>query len=207
MDLLLKVIIAALIIGLVIGAGYLLLKGIEVGQITQQQAAALVLNDLNTNNYGAIINITNVTPSTYSGSWHIIASIVTNATSPCPNYETLSFDYPAFHFQNTSGIIYTSGCVIHGLEQNKSYIIGSYPVAIVRSYNLQLPIITNFVSLFGYSNIRVHATFYPTLNYSNQTKFNDVWLVNYSAPGTGYYEYVILSQVGGNPLLNYTVTH
>ncbi len=206
MDLLLRVILIALIIGVVIGGAYLVIQKISGEQITQSQATSLILHDLSQAYPNGLISITNVTPSIYPGSWHVYASIILNATSPCPTYEIYSFDYPKYGFVYRVESVYTSDCVVYGLRQNKSYIIGSYPVAIARSYSLSIPLIGEFVSTYGFANVSVLANFYTSLNFSNQT-FHNVWVVNYSATDVGYSVYAILNQTGGTPLLNYTLPH
>jgi len=37
--------------------------------------------------------------------------------------------------------------------------------------------------------------------------YTKAWLVNYSATNANYSEYVLISQIGGKLLLNYTLSH
>ncbi len=151
-------------------------------QISQSQAIANVTHFLRQSTpIGTVINITSVTPSQYSGSWHIVAGVVINGTSPCPSYYVDSFDYPQFGFVPGNDNNYTANCIINGL--NKSYVIGYYPVAIARSYQLNLPQVKNYVQAYGYKNIQVQANQVPqkTINGVNYT---NVWIVYYTAPST-----------------------
>ncbi|MDE1861099.1 MAG: hypothetical protein KGH72_05300 [Candidatus Micrarchaeota archaeon] len=197
MDLIIK----ALIVGVVIIAalyGVYYFSNHSFSQtLTQQQAVSLVQHDLQTTYPEAIINITNVTPSEFVGSWHIVASMIFNATTPCPAYYIYSFDYPKYGFVYRLDNNYTANCIVNGLAGNKSYVVASYPVAIARSYSLNLSNVMGYVERYGYSNVNVHAAYYPytIFNFVNYTK---VWIVNYSAPAANYSAYVVLNQNGGS---------
>ena len=143
------------------------------------------------------MNITNVTPSQFQGSWHIVASIVTSATSPCPSYFIYSYDYPQYGFVNRTENVYTDDCVINGFTNSTNYIISSYPVAITRSYMLDVPLVKQYVGIYGFNNTVVHASYYNSTSLYG-TMYNNVWLVNYSAPTASYNVYVLLTQVNGN---------
>jgi hypothetical protein len=207
MDLLSKSIIAAVIIALIIVGIYIGLQKIApVQQITSAQAVSLIKAYLQNSYPTAEINITNVTPSTYSGSWHITASTVLNASKPCPTYYISSFDYPKYGFVNTIQNTYTKNCIIYGIQNTTNYLITSSPVAITKSYTLGIPSIISYVNKYGYSNIYVSANYYKntTIFYKN---FTDVWIVNYTAPTANYSSYVMISQHGGSQILNYTISH
>ncbi|MEM0087309.1 MAG: hypothetical protein QW774_01070 [Candidatus Micrarchaeaceae archaeon] len=207
MELLGKVIVYAIVIALIIIGIYFAALRLGAGShVSAQQAKALVLSDLANTYPNAEINITNITPSQFPGSWHIIASIVINATKPCPSYFIYSFDYPQYGFVYRVENNYTSDCVVYGLLRNSSYIIASYPVAIARSYSMRIPSIDNFVNRFGYNNTIVHASYYPSFSIFG-TNYTKVWLVNYSAAAANYSEYVLISQQGGDLLANYTIYH
>lgn len=203
MDLLSKAAAAAVIIVVVIFAGYFAISHVSFGQqVTEAQATSLVLHDLQNSNPGAIINITNVTASQYSGSWHVVASIVTNATSPCPSYYIYSFDYPKYGFVYRVENTYTSNCVVYGTGSQSGYAIGSYPVAITDSYDLNLSIVSGFIGKYGLANVAVHATYYNTTVFYGKS-YHGVWIVNYTAPSSGQYVEVLLSQLNGTALSTY----
>ncbi len=200
MDLLAKAVVVAIVIVIIIIAAYYLTKQPVLPQVTKSQASSLILDYLRNNYKGSIINITNETPSTYQGSWHILASVISNATSPCPAYSVLSFDYPEYGFVSRVENNYTANCVVNGVVQNQSYLVASYPVAIARSHSLGIPSVNEFITKAGYSNVTVHATYYNSTNYSNIT-YSRVWLVDYTAKNIGYSIQVLLSQVGGDPIM------
>jgi hypothetical protein len=200
MDLLSKAIIAAVIIVIIIFAGYFAISHVSFGQqVTEAQATSLVLHDLQNSNPSAVINITNVTPSQFPGSWHILASIVTNATSPCPTYLIYSFDYPKYGFVSTVDNIYTSNCTVHGITPGKGYIIGAYPMAITESYLKNVSVVNNFISRYGFNNVVVTATYYNSTTFSGES-YHGVWLVDYTAPNSNQTVEVLLSQVNGTVL-------
>lgn len=207
MDLISKTVLVAVVIVVVIAVIYYAFEKVFVpGPVTEQQAAQLIVGYLQEHNPNAIVNVTNETPSTYQGSWHVVVSLISNPTTPCPTYVIYSFDYPKYGFVNRTDNVYTQNCQVSGLVGNSSYSIGAFPVAIVRSYNLRNSAITNFVNMNGYGNIVVHALYYPTitLNGFNYTK---VWIVNYSATQTNGSVYAILSQVNGSFYSTYNGTH
>ncbi|MDE1768552.1 MAG: hypothetical protein KGH62_04230, partial [Candidatus Micrarchaeota archaeon] len=127
--------------------------------------------------YGAnaIVNVTNVTPSQYAGSWHILAGVILNNTSPCPSYYVYSFEYPQYQFVSRVQNVYTSGCNVNETT------IGSYPVAIAKSYALNISQVKTFVSTYGYNNVIVTASHIPKILISG-TNYTDVWAVYYNAP-------------------------
>ena len=206
MNLLTQVIVAAIIIALIFVVVYFAAQKINLGQhVTESQAVALVVHDMQNAQPNTVVNVTNVTPSVYPGSWHILLSATFNATSPCPSYASYSFDYPQYGFVYRVENNYTSDCVVYGLEQNRSYIIASAPVAIARSYSLGIPSITSFVKKYGYNNISVHATFYNSVILSFST-YNNTWIVNYSTPNANYSEFAAITQVGGKLITNYSIS-
>ncbi|MDE1762582.1 MAG: hypothetical protein KGH78_05360, partial [Candidatus Micrarchaeota archaeon] len=141
-----------------------------------------------------------------AGSWHIVASVTINSTSPCPTYAAYSFDYPKYGFVYRVDNLYTSNCVVYGLEQNSSYLIASAPVAIARSYGLGNANITAFVGKYGFKNVVVRASFAQSL-ITSYTTYNNVWVVNYTAPGTPAYVFAAITQKGGNLITAYTASH
>ena len=205
MDLLVKTILAAVVVFALLFVVYYLVGHVLSGPITSSQAVSLVESDLSRSYPSAVINITNVTQSQYPGSWHIVASVITNATSPCPTYSVLSFDYPKYGFVSRLENNYTSGCVVYGLVGNSSYILASYPVAIARSYSLKIPQVMDYVKSVGYANTIVTATYYPTF-YHIGKDYSKIWLVNYSSPRSNQAVYVILTQESGNFVTEYNST-
>lgn len=198
MDLLVKTLIIALVIIVALYGIYYVFQNNFTQSVTEQQAVSLVTSDLQNSHPTAIINVTNVTPSRYAGSWHIVTSIIFNSTTPCPSYYIWSFDYPKYGFVNTTENDYTSGCVVYGLR-NQSYIIASYPVAIARSYSLNLSNVRGFVSKYGFNNVVVKAIYYNSTSF-NYTSYGHVWIVNYSAPEVNTSAYVVLNRTGGSVL-------
>lgn len=206
MDLLSKaVIIAVVLVVIIVGAYYAFQNVFSQGVVTEQRAVALVTNYLQSHNPDAIINITNVTPSQFPGSWHIIASFINNPTTPCPTYLIYSFDYPKYGFVNRTDTIYTTNCTVYGLISGTNYTIGSYPVAIVRSYSVKDPAITSYVSIAGYNNVIVHAVYYYEFPFGG-TNYTKIWLVNYSATTSNQSLYAGISQVSGSLLFTYNRT-
>lgn len=207
MNLLSRVIIAALIVIVLIVVGYFALSHITLGQqVSSPQAVTLVVNYLKNTNPNTLVNVTNVTPSIYPGSWHILTAVAFNATSPCPSYVAYSFDYPQYGFVYRVQNNYTSNCMIYGLQQNKSYILAAAPLAIARSYNLSIPIIQKFVAKYGYKNVTVHASYFNSIIISSAT-YNGVWIVNYTASRANYSIFAAITQVGGKLVANYTLPH
>lgn len=204
MELLGRAIVAALILTVVVIGAFIYVQHLPPQQsITQSQALLLVKGDIAQNYPGAVINITNVSPSAqYPGSWDIISSIITNSTSPCPGYFIYSFTYPKFGFEYTVQNTYTKSCSVYTHEQG-STIIGSYPVAITSSYDSNSPTINKYINKFGFSSVVVNANYKKNFAVFGQN-YTNVWIVNYSAPSANYSAYMILSQANGTALLNYT---
>ncbi|MDE1822762.1 MAG: hypothetical protein KGI00_01680 [Candidatus Micrarchaeota archaeon] len=207
MDLLGKSVIAAIVIlAILLAAYFLFLKNPFSQPVSKTEATSLVLSDLQNTYPGAVINITNVTPSdptVAKGSWHIIASVVTNATSPCPSYAVYSFDYPQYHFVQRVDNIYTAynaqsdSCTVYGFTSGSSYLIASYPVAIARSYSLNISQVRQFVQKYGYVSVSVHANYYSSTTF-NMHNYTNVWMVQYTAPRANYSVYAILTQSDGS---------
>ncbi len=198
MDLLAKVLILAVVlIAVLASARYLVSQ--SPGQVSNAQAVASVTNYLNTNYPGAVVNITSVNASQVPGSWHIVAAIINNASSACPDYFVESFDYPKFGFVPTPQNNYTSGCVIYGVQKGLPYNVTSYPVAVAKSYDYNLTQVRIFMNRYGYSNVQVSATYHNsiTLDYKN---YSHVWLVTYSDTHAPYFVDVGIAQLNGTLL-------
>ena len=175
MNLLLRAFAVAVVVIILSGAAILIVHNAPK-QITEPQAVSNVTNYLH-DAYGssAIVNVTNVTPSQYPGSWHILAGVILNSTSPCPSYTVYSFEYPQYQFVSRVQNVYTEGCNVNETT------IGSYPVAIARSYALNVSQARNFVNKYGYSNVVVTADHLQHITISG-TNYNNVWEVFYNAP-------------------------
>lgn len=202
MDLLSKSILVAIVLVVAIFLAYYTISHVTFAQSTTKvQAISLVQHDLENSNPGAAINITNVTPSQYAGSWHIVASVVLNATSPCPSYFIYSFDYPKYGFVYRVDNTYTSDCQIYGLVPGKGYLIGSYPVAITASYlqRNNISVLSQYINQHGYYNVTVHASYLNATAIQGKN-YTGVWLVNYTTPDSSNYVAVFLSQVNGTPV-------
>ncbi|MGC8479600.1 MAG: hypothetical protein ACP5M9_02950 [Candidatus Micrarchaeia archaeon] len=199
MDLLSKTAIIAVIFILIVFLLYYLQSAGVFGSyiVTKAQAETLVLNDLQNTFQGAQINITNVSASQYQGSWHIIASVVQNATTPCPDYGVYSFDYPKYNFVYKVENIYTQNCVLYQKGLNQGDIIGSYPAAITQSYDANISSINNFVSKYGFSNVSVTAKYFNTTVYEGK-KYKEVWVIDYTALKSNYSVYALLYGSNGS---------
>lgn len=200
MDLLTKAVLVAVVIAVVIVSAYYLLRQSSTNEVTKTQATSLILDYLKNNYPGATINITNTSSSVYPGSWYILASVISNETSPCPSYSVISFDYPQYGFVSRVENNYTGNCAVNGFANNhSSYIVASYPVAIAISHELNISSIDSFIQKAGYANVSVYATYYNSINYSS-TIYRRVWLVDYTSGRMNYSVQVLLSQVGGDLL-------
>ncbi|MCL4375323.1 hypothetical protein M1394_00790 [Candidatus Marsarchaeota archaeon] len=207
MDLLSKTVIVAAVIIVIMIAFYYGVVGLHLGKkaVTSQEAAQIVLTDLKNSNQNAVINITNVSPSVYSGSWHIIASVVYNATSPCPSYSVYSFDYPQYGLVNRTENSYTYACQIYGYGGSGPYEIESYPAAITFSYISNTTGVMRYIHKYGFSNVRVRATYQNRTMLSGRN-FSNVWVVVYSSNATQTSLYDILSQQNGSVEAVYNFT-
>jgi hypothetical protein len=204
MDLLLKSAIAVVVI-VALFAGLFLFKGSLFQRLSASQADSVILSYLGNSYPGASINVTNTTPSQFAGSWHILSSIITNPSSPCPSYYVYSFDYPKYNLVYRVENVYTDNCTIVGMFPGERYLIGSYPAAITRSYNLNVSSIRDFVGRYGYSDVVVKANYYNTTNIGGMD-YHNVWMVSYSSPQSNHSVYVMLSQLNGTFVLSYNLT-
>ncbi|MGC8547505.1 MAG: hypothetical protein ACP5MC_00685 [Candidatus Micrarchaeia archaeon] len=176
---------------------YFLFAHVLVSKVTENQAVALVEADIQKNYPGAEIQLTNVSPSVYRGSWHVVVSVITNATTPCPNYFVYAYDYPKFGFVPTNVNNYTSSCIIYGFTTSKPFIIASFPVAIARATSLNISSVINYIKQFGYSNVSVTASFMNTTKLENRN-YTGVWLVNYTAKKANYSVIAAITQLNGS---------
>lgn len=205
MSLLVNVLVLAVILIIILAAVFLFKQQIFPSSITEQQAESLIMSDLQNANPGANLTVINATPSQFSGSWHFVVSTVLNATSPCPSYYIYSFDYPKYGFVYRVVNDYTSGCNIFVVGNNSTYALTSYPVAITRSYALNISQIRAFVNTYGYNNVSTSAQFLNKTTIAGTT-YNDIWLVRYSATKAAYSVYAALSELGGNVITVYNST-
>lgn len=205
MDLLSKTILVAVVLVIIIAVLYYAFEKVFVpGPVTAQEASSQITSYLKEHNPNAVVNVTNVTPSTYAGSWHVVVSFLDNPNTPCPTYVVYSYDYPKYGFVNRTENSYTQDCRVIGLAGGTNYTIGSAPVAIVYSYDQNSSVIRNFVGLYGYDNIVVHAKYYPRIS-ANNTNYSEVWIVNYSTITQANQSiYAIISQVNGTFYGTYT---
>ena len=202
MDLFAKVVIAAVIMGVILGA-FFLLKYTYSAPLTQAQAEQVVLNDLKAHSPGAIINVINVSSSNLrNDSWKIVVNMVYNSTRPCPTILTESFDYPALGLSPTVYSVYSDNCNVYGggsLPGSYNYVIGSPYIAIAQSYAQNYTQVKDYVSNYGYNATSVHAKFYDTIpaNFTPLNKnFSNSWLINYTASGATQSLFVIMSANG-----------
>ncbi len=198
MDLLSKTLVVAVVLVIIIAVAYFAFEKVFVpGPVTEQQAATIITQYLQSSNPNAQVNITNESQSSqYPGSWHVVVSVISNPTTTCPTYIVYYFDYPKFSLVNNTFNPYTQDCKIVGYVKGSSYIIGSFPVAIVYSYDLNNSAISNFVNINGNRSVVVHALYYPNISI-NGFNYTKVWIVNYSSITTNKSIYAIVSQVNG----------
>ncbi len=202
MDLLVRVFLIAMVVIGILSIGFVLVQRVVPSSLTESQAVTLIKNDLQIQNPSANITITSVTPSVYSGSWHIVASVTSNVTSPCPSYSVDSFDYPQFSFVNGTDNIYTrwnsssQACYVYGS-------VSSAPSAIAKSYSLNVPLIRSYVGTVGFYNVTVTASYFSSLN-AQGSNYTDAWLVKYSSTKLNYSAYAVLQETSGSLLAYYT---
>ncbi len=147
---------------------------------------------------GSIVNITSINASQYPGSWHIIASVVVNATKACPSYMVYSFDYPQYGFVSRLENNYTENCIVNGVQYGKEYVITSYPIAIAWSYS-HISEARSFVQNYGYKNVSVSASYFSTTTLGGQN-FTKLWLVKYASQQPSNVLEIGLSQINGTLL-------
>ncbi len=201
MELLSKTLVAAVIIIVVFSAAYYLFKHVFSSTLTESQAISLVKQDILKSSPNALLNVTNVTNSS-SGGWNIVMSVIFNATTPCPSYYAYVFNYPQYGFVYRVQNTYVNNCQISGFNSSQSFLISSFPAAIVRSYELGISNVSRFINTYGYSNMNVSANFLKSFKVYNQT-YQNVWLVRYSASTANYSVYVVLQQQNGTYVLTY----
>lgn len=196
MNLILKVFLIAVVLIAIIAAATTVLSKVPK-QISSAQAIANVTNYIETSYPGAVVNVTSINASQYQGSWSIVASVIINGTRPCPSYFIYSFDYPQYGFVSRLQNNYTSNCVINGIQNGQAYKITSYPIAIVRSYDLRIPQVVNFITKYGYNNVVVTAKYFSSIMLGMQN-YSGVWLVNYTTPNSNSTVQVAINQLNGS---------
>jgi len=141
---------------------------------------------------GANVTITDIRPSVYAGSWHVLASVVGNATTPCPSYQTYTYDYPAFGLVNGTDNKYTAAnCTIYNYEPGTQ--VGSAPVAVTLASSLSS--IRQYINSSGFANVRTSAM---ADNVTISGRVMRIWNVSYSSPLESNSIYVLLSQLNGS---------
>ena len=202
MNLLATVLVFAIVVVVAILAvyyAYTLFSSSSGQQLTEQHAESLIVSDLQAAYPNAIVNITNATSSTYAGSWHIVASVTENATSPCPSYFINTYDYPQFRFVSTPQNTYTANCKIYVFSPNSAFRLGSAPVAIAWA-SKHVPNIIYFISRFGYGNVNASA------KYQVNATEGDVWLLAYISPLANYTAHAVLADTNGTLISVYNTT-
>jgi hypothetical protein len=220
MDLLVKVAVLVIVLVVIAGAAfYIFVHQMQSGPLTQAQAENTVLTDIKASSPTATVTVVSVSPSTLENdSWNIVLSVAYNITRPCPTLSIESFDYPATglagspstdNLYSTSKLNNITGmreCVIIGLSYAPTYVISSPYIAISRAYITNATELTNYVQDYGYNNVNAYASFYSNLSASMtplNLNYNNVWVVNFTAPRAPFNQYVILGQ-NGQILANYT---
>jgi hypothetical protein len=195
MDLLTKVIVyAAVLVVALVAITYGLQAFAGSGRaLSETQASENITHYLNMIYPGANVTITDIKPSVYAGSWHVLASVVENASTPCPAYQTYTFDYPAFGLVNGTDNKYTAAnCTVYNYEPGDQ--VGSAPVAVTLASNLSN--IKQYINSFGFANVETSAVAY------NET----TWQVMYSSPLSSNAVYVLLAQNSGNVIAVFNVS-
>lgn len=204
MDLLAKVFLYAVIILAVLLVVYSVFQQSSIfsPHVSKQQAEALVIEDLLGANPAFVVNITNVTPSNYSGSWHILASVTYNYTTPCPSSFDYSFDYPKFGFVYRVSNTYTT--YSNGVCTIAGNATGRLSVAIARSWKSGNANITNYVNSVGFNNTTVRAVYYESIGRFGMN-FSKVWLVNYTSTLSNRSVCAMVSYGNGSTIGSYVI--
>lgn len=200
MDLLLKAAIVAVVAIVVLVGLYYSSQRIFTQQMTEQRAEGLIVSDLR-KVPGAVVNITNASPSSiYAGSWHVLASVILNATSPCPSYFIYSYDYPALGLVNRTENIYTENCNIYVFSPSGAFSLGSAPVAIAWA-SKHVPSAIAYISRFGISNVNAFA------HYRINATSGGTWLLNYTSRLANYTVHASIADTNGTLLNSYNASH
>ncbi len=198
MNLIMKVLVVAVaIVVLLVIARYAVASAPR--HVSSHQAVDNVTSYIDTSYPGALVTITSVNSSQYAGSWHIVASVVINATKACPAYYVYSFDYPQYGFVSRLENNYTANCIINGEPSSGNYIITSYPIAMAKSYDYNISAVRDFVAQYGYSNVNVSDNYYDVISLGG-SNYSHIWLVMYSNPQADHSVYVGISQRNGTLL-------
>jgi hypothetical protein len=198
MDLLTRVVVYAVIIVAVLFAVYYAAGMIPAPAPTRQQAAVNITQYLDgIYGSGANVTITNITQSSkYPGSWQVLASVVENATSPCPSYQSYYYIYPKFGLVNVTENIYTTGipnCTVRYYAPGNK--VTSAPEAITLAHNISS--VRQYIQSYGFSNVKVSAMPYNQTIISGRN-FSNVWWISYVAPKANYTLYAVISQNNGS---------
>ncbi|MGC8669961.1 MAG: hypothetical protein ACP5TL_02295 [Candidatus Micrarchaeia archaeon] len=214
MDLITKVGIIVIVLALFIVLASFLQHG-TASQLTESQAVTLVMKKLNLTYPNAVIQIINVSNSSYYSNskivpnWDITVSIIENATLACPGVSTESFSYPARGLLPITINNYTNtNCTMSGLGSAPLYIINSPYVAKMQSYISKYPQIISYVKKYGYANTLVSAKLMAVIGPKNFTNINrtfyNSWLVSYNANNANTIIYVLMNTTG-TILYNFSV--
>lgn len=198
MDLLTKVVVYAVAIVAVLFALYYAATLIPKAAPTQQQAERNITGYLNDLYPGANVTITDIRPSVYANSWYVLASVIANASTPCPSYQTYYYDYPQFSLVNGTENKYTTGfpnCTVYNYEPGTP--LGSAPAAITLASN-NATVWSGYVERFGFANIRTSAVYNETA--TSPRNFSEVWWITYAAPSADYSMLAAVSQKNGSVL-------
>lgn len=197
MELLARVVVAAVVIAAIVFAGYYIgTSSLFRSQlVTSQQAAALVTSDLRNLYPSANVTLTKLVPSNYSGSWYIEASVVSNATSPCPWYSVYSFDYPKFGFVSRKMNTYTQNCM--PMNYSLGNLIPNPQVATTLASGVAG--VKSYLASYGISNVTAATNFFNKTVAAGRN-FTNVYIVKYSTMKANYSVSAILSQLNGSVL-------
>jgi len=214
MDLIGRVAIVVVVLIVVFSGAFLLIKhNSQSSQLSQQQAEQLVLSDAQKSNPQA--NITVISATNASGSYNIVLSVVYNATKPCPTLFIEGFNVQLTGGNTLAGLApstyneYISNCTLINSNNASStkYLVSSPEAAIVKSYDLHLPQINDYVNQYGYANTSVTASLYSYMN-NNEThlaqSYYNVWLIRYRASNANFSVYAVESFDNGTVVGNFT---
>lgn len=196
MDLLTKVVLYAAVLIIVLAAVYYGLGMVSrpASSPTSAQASANITNYLYSVYDGSSVTINNVTPSVqYPGSWHVVASVVENASTPCPAYQVYTFDYPRFGLVNRTETEYTTGLPSCLAYYQSGKQVGSAPIAVtLASKNAT---VADYIAKFGFRNVLTAA---QPGNVTVSGGLLRVWNITYSSGQANYSIYAVISQVNGS---------
>jgi hypothetical protein len=190
----------------IVVALFLLLSGCTQpnDQMTQEKAVGFVKEHMKVQYPNATTDVFNVTPQ--DGSWKITSEVIYGENTPCPDLSIVVYEYPQFGYVPRAQNNITSNCEVLSCKDIPNCRIAMPEEAIIASHKLNnVPEVDSFVSAFGYSNVKVYATFYDNyLEPKTNSTYPSVWVVRWTAANANYTINLILNQSGGKVIDKFT---